>query len=187
MSDPKRLLDQGGDDLAMSLLRAGRDLDAEQARARRIALLGAAGASAGAAGGAAGARLAGWSVGAKWMAVGLAAIIIGGVAARSWMRPAAAPPSPQTAGKRIKGDVGSGARAMAPLLRSNTPVALPQGNKCAKGIARRGFLHRLSRVRSATGERQGVCLLHTQAPAGHPASRLLHQGCPSSIALLLQP
>jgi hypothetical protein len=41
MSDPKRLLDEGGDDLGVALLRAGRTIDAERAHERKIALLGA--------------------------------------------------------------------------------------------------------------------------------------------------
>jgi hypothetical protein len=46
MSDPKRLFEDGADELGKSLLSAGRTLDAEQARARKLALLGAAGAAA---------------------------------------------------------------------------------------------------------------------------------------------
>ncbi|MCC6554813.1 MAG: hypothetical protein IT372_17700, partial [Polyangiaceae bacterium] len=86
MSDPERLLDGG--DLAGVLLRAGRDVDAERARARRIALLGGAGgvAAAAAASGAPGAGAAGKGLlGAlllKWMALGAIAgvVLTGGYA-----------------------------------------------------------------------------------------------------------
>ena len=49
MNDPKRLFDDGADELGRALLRAGRTLDAEQARDRKLAMLGAAGAAAAAA------------------------------------------------------------------------------------------------------------------------------------------
>jgi hypothetical protein len=49
MSDPKRLLEDGEGDLGAVLLRAGRAVDAERARERRIALLGASGAAVSAA------------------------------------------------------------------------------------------------------------------------------------------
>lgn len=39
MSDPRRFLDEGGDDLGARLLRAGRDLDGEAARERSLTML----------------------------------------------------------------------------------------------------------------------------------------------------
>jgi hypothetical protein len=90
MSDPKRLFDDGADDLTKTLLRAGRTLDAEQARERKLALLGAAGAGAAAAAAAAVATPSGVkgvlhlvsATALKWLGVGLlaAAAAVGGAA-----------------------------------------------------------------------------------------------------------
>jgi hypothetical protein len=90
MSDPKRLFDDGADDLTKTLLRAGRTLDAEQARERKLALLGAAGAGAAAAATAAVATPSGVkgvlhmvsATALKWLGVGLlaAAAAVGGAA-----------------------------------------------------------------------------------------------------------
>lgn len=100
MSDPKRLLDEGADDLGAALLRAGRTLDTAQARERKAAALlaaaaAAAGAAAGAEAGVDAAAAAGAEAGAgatavngaltatvaKWLALGLlAAAVLGGAA-----------------------------------------------------------------------------------------------------------
>lgn len=88
MSDPKRLLDEGGDDFGASLLRAGRTLDSEQAQARRIALLGASAALTATAG--AGAAKGGLFHGllTKWVGLGLlTTAIAAGIAARALSTP----------------------------------------------------------------------------------------------------
>jgi hypothetical protein len=98
MSDPKRLFDDGADDLGKALLRAGKTLDEEQARDRKLALLGAAGAAAAAAAAtpsaAKGALHLVSAAALKWLGVGLlaAAVAAGGAAffARS---------APETAGR----------------------------------------------------------------------------------------
>lgn len=85
-SDPKRLLEEGGDDLGVTLLRAGRTLDAERARERKIAVLGAvgAGAAAGAvlsASAAKGATHALSALTVKWIGLGVLAAVVTGAAA----------------------------------------------------------------------------------------------------------
>jgi hypothetical protein len=79
MIDPKRLLDEGDDDVGVALLRAGRTLDAEQARARKLAVLGAAGAGAAAATGltaAKGFAHAANVLSVKWIGLGLLAAAV---------------------------------------------------------------------------------------------------------------
>jgi hypothetical protein len=86
MSDPKRLLDEGGDDFGASLLRAGRTLDSEQAQARRIALLGASAALTATAGAAKGGLFQGLLT--KWVGLGLlTTAIAAGIAARALSTP----------------------------------------------------------------------------------------------------
>lgn len=88
MSDPKRLLDEGGDDFGASLLRAGRTLDSEQAQARRIALLGASAALTATAGASAAKGGLFHGLLTKWVGLGLlTTAIAAGIAARALSTP----------------------------------------------------------------------------------------------------
>jgi hypothetical protein len=87
MSDPKRLLDEGGDDLGVSLLRAGRVVDDEEAKKRSIALFGAATITAAASANATKSGLFQGLVG-KWIALGLVtSALVAGLAARALSTP----------------------------------------------------------------------------------------------------
>ncbi|MBK8259195.1 MAG: hypothetical protein IPK82_41880 [Polyangiaceae bacterium] len=83
-TDPVRLLSKGDDPLATSLLKAARDVDAETARARKAAMLGATGGAVGAAAVTA-AKLAprGFFAASfgKWVGIGAVAIVGGAAVA----------------------------------------------------------------------------------------------------------
>lgn len=118
MSDPKRLFDDGADKLGKALLGAGRTLDAEQARARKLAMLGAAGAAAAATavgtGAAAKSALHFVSVATlKWLGIGLvaAAVAAGGALlfARSGLNAEDSPEARAAAGQAPEGGDSSNA------------------------------------------------------------------------------
>lgn len=117
MSDPKRLLDEGGDDLGVALLRAGRTIDAERAHERKIALLGAGAGLAAATVAAVGSRASAHGITqmifSKWAVVGLATTaLVAGAAVRA-LTPgpeaarAPAVPAALEAHPRVASDIGA--------------------------------------------------------------------------------
>lgn len=134
MSDPKRLFDDGADDLTKTLLRAGRTLDAEQARERTLALLGAAGAGAAAAAaavatpsGVKGVLHLVSATALKWLGVGLlaAAAAVGGAAFFARPSPEAAD-RPETTAQGSEAPPGPDQRPSNPVvLDPNTAQSIP--------------------------------------------------------------
>lgn len=94
MSDePRRLLDEGGDDVTQALLRsADEDVPDAAVRARTIEQLGSGGAAATSEGSGAtqGSGAASW----KWIAVSAAAVVLVGAYVLRSREPAPAPPEP---------------------------------------------------------------------------------------------
>lgn len=145
-SDPKRLFDDGADDLSKSLLRAGRTVDVEQARRRKLAILGAAGAGAAAAaavGTTSGAKGALQVVGAatlKWLGIGMvAAAVATGGAAYLVMSGAEPEKRPDQAAQAAAAEssIAPGGDPSNPLINDPNAAALspPSGAPAAEEMA----------------------------------------------------
>jgi hypothetical protein len=144
LSDPKRLFDDGADELGKALLGAGRTLDAEQARARKLAMLGAAGAAAATAtavGTKAAAKGALHLVSAaalKWLGIGLvaAAVATGGALYFARSGPEAKSPPGAAGGPALEAQNGDPSNSVISPL--NTAQLTPPGGPSEPSAADTG-------------------------------------------------
>lgn len=134
MSDPKRLLDEGADELGLSLLRAGRALDTEKARQRKLAVLGA-GAALTAAASANATRGLFQGLFTKWIALGLVGTVIAaGIAARVLSSPEHAL-TPSVRAVLAEHPVYTGEAAPSPLADTQAPAPAAEAPTAAPGLS----------------------------------------------------
>jgi hypothetical protein len=130
MSDPRRLLEGGGDDLAATLLRAAQDdAPTEGSKKRAAAALGLTGtagigaASGGTAGTAAAAKAVSAGLATKWIGVGIAGVVM--ASAASTYRAKAVQPALPTPASVVTVATAATAIASAPVIGTARPAATP--------------------------------------------------------------